>query len=86
VVLGQSVLVAFDVVEGLDDHLKELYVDLEGDGVDGWRFQGPNLASIRAVALKPKRTGTFKLVITATSMAGCSDRTGTPRLVIVKGS
>jgi hypothetical protein len=85
-VFGQSLLVHFDVVEGLDDHLAELYVDLEGDGVDGWRYQGPSLATIRAVGLKPTRTGTFRLVITATSKAGCSDRTGMTRLVIVKGS
>jgi hypothetical protein len=85
-VLGQSLLVNFEIREGLDDHLREVYVDLEGDGVDGWRYQGPNIATIRSVVLTPKRTGTFRLVVSATSQAGCADRTGMPRVVIVKGS
>jgi hypothetical protein len=73
------------VREGLDDHLKDLYIDLEGDGVDGWWYRGPNLSTIRTVMITPRRVGTFRLVITATSEAGCLDRTGTTRLVVVKG-
>lgn len=72
--------------EGIDDPIKDLYIDLEGDGVDGWWYEGPNLATIRSVHLMPTRIGTFRLVIAATSQAGCSDRTGVARLVVVKGS
>jgi len=59
-------------------------VDLEGDGFDGWRYLGPFVATIRQVLIIPKRVGTFKLVISATSEAGCSDRTGVARMVVVK--
>lgn len=84
--LGKTLRIDFEVREGLDDHLKEIYVDLKGDGVDGWRYQGPNLVTIRSVHITPKRVGTFKLVLSATSVAGCSDRTGVARLVVVKAS
>jgi hypothetical protein len=84
--LGEALRIDFEVREGIDDPIKDIYVDLEGDGSDGWWYEGPNLATIRSVNIVPKRIGSFKLVITATSVAGCSDRTGTPRLVIVKGA
>jgi hypothetical protein len=84
--LGELLRIDFEVREGIDDHVHDLYVDLEGDGVDGWRYHGLHLATIRQVQVMPKRIGTFKLVISATSEAGCSDRTGVARLVIVKGS
>jgi hypothetical protein len=83
--LGELLRIDFEVRQGLDDHVKDLYIDLEGDGVDGWWYQGPNLATIRTVMITPKQVGTFKLVITATSEAGCSDRTGVARMVVVKG-
>ncbi len=76
-------LVELEVRQGLDDVLREIYVDLEGDGVEGWRYQGPNLVTIRAVRITPRRVGTFRLVVSAVSQAGCQDKTGMTREVVV---
>jgi hypothetical protein len=84
--LGKPLRIDFEVREGLDDPLSSLYVDLELDGVDGWWYEGPNLATIRTVSIVPKRVGRYRLSIAATSKAGCFDRTGVNRLVVVTGS
>lgn len=73
-----------DIYFSVSTHTNALYIDLEGDGVEGWWYLTPNLSTLRSVRLVPSRKGTFRLVLTSYTKEGCSDRTGLVREVVVR--
>lgn len=61
-----------------------ILIDLLGDGLPGWWFDGQNLPSVKMVQIFSPRKGTFRLQITSYTSEGCWDQTGVVREVVVR--
>lgn len=58
-------------------------LDLLDDGLPGLTVRGDDLRGLRGLGVEARRAGTFRVEVSATDTAGCTDRTGAVRPVEV---
>lgn len=81
VALGGAVLVTLAVSSPRP--VATVTLDLLGDGLPGVTVRGDDLRDLRGLGIEARRVGTFRVEVSATDTAGCSDRTGAVREVTV---